>query len=97
VGWILIPNLRERITGMSISEGFLNENERCKECGQFPPDHDPICPNNPALNVSNPEDVLAELLEKLAKAEEACEPDFARLTELLNRIESVRSHIRTQK
>ena len=78
----------------NIADGFLDENVRCEECGQFPPDHEPICPNNPALSVSDPATVLKELEEKLSKLENSTNPDFEVITELLSKIESVRSHIR---
>lgn len=76
---------------------FLDEKERCPECGQFPPDHDVICPYNPALNVADPSTVLAELEARLKKLECAELPDFDAIAEVAAQIESVRSHIRGQE
>lgn len=78
----------------AISDGFLDENSRCPECGNFPPDHDPICPYNPALNTSDPASVLKDLEAKLEKLEGSPTPDFDAITELITKIESVRSHVR---
>ena len=73
---------------------FHDENTRCIECGMFPPDHDQICPNNPALNTSDPATVLAELEARLSEMECLPNPDFEAIAELAAKIESVRSHIR---
>ena len=82
------------MSGDNIAEGFIDENTRCEECGQFPPDHEPICPNNPALNASDPATVLKDLEAKLAELENSTTPDFEVITDLLSKIESVRSHVR---
>ncbi len=82
------------MSGDQIAEGFMDENTRCEECGQFPPDHDPICPNNPALSVANPADVLKDLESRLSKLENSTTPDFEVIADLLAKIESVRSHVR---
>ena len=76
-----------------IHNAFQDENARCRECGQMPPDHDQICPNNPALNASDPCTVLAELEEKLSKLEASETPNFEAIAELAAKIESVRSHV----
>ncbi len=78
----------------NISDGFMDENARCDECGQFSPDHEPICPNNPALSTRDPATVLKELEDKLAKLENSTAPDFEIIADLLAKIESVRSHVR---
>jgi len=80
--------------GDNVAEGFMDENARCAECGMFPPDHDPVCPNNPALSVRDPATVLKDLEDKLAKLENSTTPDFEVIAELLAKIESVRSHVR---
>ncbi len=82
------------MSGDQIADGFMDENTRCEECGQFPPDHEPICPNNPALSAADPATVLEELEAKLAKLENSSTPDFEVITDLLAKIESVRSHVR---
>jgi hypothetical protein len=78
----------------AIADGFMDESTRCPECGMFPPDHDEICPHNPALNISDPASVLKELEAKLLKLETSESPDFEVIGELLAKIESVRSHVR---
>ncbi len=82
------------MSGDNVADGFIDENTRCEECGQFPPDHEPICPNNPALSVADPATVLKDLEAKLAKLENSSTPDFEIIAELLAKIESVRSHVR---
>jgi hypothetical protein len=76
-----------------VHSAFHDENARCQECGQMPPDHDPICPYNPALNVSDPSTVLIELEAKLHDLECSDTPDFEAIAELATKIESVRSHV----
>ncbi len=83
--------------GDNIADGFMDENSRCEECGQFPPDHEPICPNNPDLNVSDPATVLKDLEARLSKLENSTTPDFEVIAELLAKIESVRSHVRPSR
>lgn len=72
---------------------FMDEASRCHECGMFPPDHDPICPNNPALSQTLPADALKKLEDELRVLEAASEPDFEAIAELLTKIESLRSYI----
>jgi len=80
----------------NIHESFMDENSRCPECGMFPPDHDVICPHNPALNMSDPATVLADLEAQLKKLECSELPDFDAISELASKIESVRSHVREE-
>jgi len=75
----------------------MDENSRCPECGMFPPDHDPVCPYNPALHAASPADVLRELEEKLRELECSDMPDFEAIADLLARIESVRSNVRNEE
>lgn len=79
-----------------IHESFMDETQRCPECGMFPPDHDPVCPHNPMLRAVTPADVLMELQEKLKNLECSDEPDFEAIADLLNRIESVKSNVITE-
>lgn len=81
----------------NIHNSFVDEDSRCPECGMFPPDHDPICPNNPALHSISPADALRELEEKLRKLESSEMPDFEAIADILARIESVRSNVRTDE
>jgi len=78
-----------------IHNSFIDEGSRCPECGMFPPDHDAICPNNPALHAVTPADVLRELEETLRELECSDMPDFEAIADVLARIESVRSNVRT--
>jgi len=80
-----------------IHNSFIDENQRCPECGMFPPDHDPICPNNPALHSITPADALRELEEKLRELESSDMPDFEAITDILARIESVKSNVRSDE
>jgi hypothetical protein len=83
---------------MSISEGFLDENSRCRECNQMPPDHDIACPYNAAFTrEEDPESIRKTIMElelKLGDLECAEEPDFEAIGELLAKIESLRSYIK---
>ena len=79
----------------NIHGSFMDENARCPECGMFPPDHDPVCPHNPALHAITPADALRELEEKLKELECSDMPDFDAITDLLARIESVKSNVRS--
>ena len=78
-----------------IHNSFIDEGSRCPECGMFPPEHDDICPNNPALHAVTPADALKELEEKLMELEGSEMPDFEAIADVLARIESVKSNVRT--
>jgi hypothetical protein len=90
----IIQGIRDGGGPQAVSMDFLNENERCPECGQFPPDHDVICPHNPELNVADPAAVLADLEAKLKELECSDCPDFNAIAEIVSQIESVKSHVR---
>ena len=81
----------------NIHDSFMDENARCLECGMFPPDHDPVCPNNPALHAVSPADALRDLEEKLRELEGSDMPDFEAIADLLARIESVKSNVRNEE
>jgi hypothetical protein len=83
--------------GKDIHNSFIDEGSRCTECGMFPPDHDPVCPNNPSLYQVTPEDALRELEEKLRELEGSDMPDFEAITDILARIESVKSNVKTDE
>lgn len=75
------------------SQSFLDENARCHECGMFPPDHDIICPNNPALRQSDPVSAMKELVERLRQLECSCTPDFEAIADVAAKIESAKCYI----
>jgi len=79
-----------------IHSSFKDESSRCPECGMFPPDHDAVCPNNPELHQITPADALKELEEQLRELECSDMPDFEAIADVLARIESVKSNMRTQ-
>lgn len=59
----------------------------------FPPDHDIICPNNPALRQSDPATALKELVCKLNQLECSPTPDFEAIAEIAAKIESAKSYV----
>lgn len=80
-----------------IHGSFQDESSRCPECGMFPPEHDAVCPNNPSLHLVTPADALKELEERLKELESSDMPDFEEIADVLARIESVKSNIRTDE
>jgi len=59
----------------------------------FPPDHDIICPNNPALRQSDPVTALKDLVCKLHQLECSTTPDFDAIAEIAAKIESAKSYL----
>lgn len=75
------------------NSSFLDENVRCCECGMFPPDHDIICPNNPALRQSDPVSAMKELVERLRQLESSSNPDFEAIADVAAKIESAKCYL----